>query len=230
MSSPSATDAARLSEHPDWYYVLQEFYHAYRFGSAGGSAEIRRHLREVQGRISRAMAADPEILLAVPEAKPVCAHLSRALDNGEGERTHAFVRALAKITDRLTWQYGYDKMPKSLEKKYAYAELLGPRGPIVCNDLILGLVLFAPKCTYPAHSHDDIAESYLCLSGAVSENHAGVYLPGSMILTQAGREHAITTPDREPVLLAYAWVGAPETLNGFEMTFNKGRVTTKTRG
>ena len=34
---------------------------------------------------------------------------------------------------------------------------------------------FAPKCSYPAHSHEDIAESYLCLIGMVSENHDGVY-------------------------------------------------------
>ena len=68
--------------------------------------------------------------------KPVGSHLGRALDNGEQERTQTFIRALAKITDQLVWQYGYDKMPRSLEKKYAYAELLGPRGPVVCEDLI----------------------------------------------------------------------------------------------
>ena len=66
-------------------------------------------------------------------------------------------------------------MPRSLEKKYAYAELLDPRAPVVCEDLLLGLMLFAPKCSYPAHSHEDIAESYLCLIGMVSENHDGVY-------------------------------------------------------
>ena len=40
----------RLSEFPDWHYVLQEFYYAYRYGNAGGSAAIRRHMREVQCR------------------------------------------------------------------------------------------------------------------------------------------------------------------------------------
>jgi dimethylpropiothetin dethiomethylase len=220
---------SRVSEQPDWHYVLQEFYNAYRFGSAGGSAEIRRHLRDVQRRISRCIGADPEIVFRPPEAKPACAHLGRVLDNGEQERTQTFIRALAKITERLVWQYGYDRMPKSLEKKYAYAEILGPRGPVVCEDLILGLVLFAPKCTYPAHSHQDITESYLCLSGAISENHAGVYPPGSMVLNQAGREHTITTSDREPVLLGYAWVGEAAVLRGFEMKFSRGRAITTSR-
>ena len=88
---------------------------------------------------------------------------------------------------------------------------------------------FAPKCSYPAHSHEDIAESYLCLSGTISENPAGVYPPGSMIMNQAGRGHAIRTSDTEPVLLTYAWIGEVNSLYGFEMTFTRGRVITRLR-
>jgi dimethylpropiothetin dethiomethylase len=226
MTMSAVTNVSTL---PDWHYVLQEFYQAYRYGSAGGSIEIRRHLREVQRRISQCVASGPELIFPVPGVKPVCSHLGRALDNGEQERTQSFIRALAKITDLLYWQYGYNKMPRSLEKKYAYAEILGPRGPIKCENLILGLVLFAPKCSYPAHSHQDITESYLCLSGAISESHAGVYPPGSLILNKASREHAITTSDTEPVLLTYAWVGEASVLHGFEMSFSQGRVTTTIR-
>lgn len=68
-------------------------------------------------------------------------------------------------------------MPPGLKRKYAYAELMGPRGPVVSERLILGLVLFGPKCTFPVHSHDGITESYVCLSGVVSENDAGFHLP-----------------------------------------------------
>ena len=96
----------RVSNEPDWHYVLQEFYHAYRYGSAGGSSEIRRHQREVQKRISRCIASNPEILEQTPTTKPVSAHLGRALDNGEQERTQTFIRALANVTDQLVWQYG----------------------------------------------------------------------------------------------------------------------------
>lgn len=141
------------------------------------------------------------------------AHLERTLDNGEEERSHSFVRALYKIKNELNWQYGYDKMPRSLEHKYAYAEIMGPRGPVVCENLVLGLVLFAPDCKYPAHSHVDITESYYCLSGFVSQNNAGVYPPGSLIFNAPEHEHAISTSIYEPVLLAYAWVGEPETLS-----------------
>jgi dimethylpropiothetin dethiomethylase len=214
-----------VSDQPNWHYVIQEFYQAYRYGSAGGSSEIRRHQREVQRRISRCIAANSIVINQLPQTKPVCAHLGRALNNGEREQTQTFIRALEKIVNELVWQYGYDKVPRSLEKKYAFAELLGPRGPVICDDLILGLVLFAPKCRYPAHSHKDITESYICLSGAISQNHAGVYPPGSLIMNQANREHAITTSDTEPVLLTYAWVGDTKALQNFEMKFTRDQST-----
>ena len=160
---------------PDWHYVLREFYNAYRYGSAGGSSEIRHHQRAVQKRNSRCIVTNLEISDLTPTIKPVCAPLARAGDNGEKGRTQPFTCAISKVSNRLVWSYGYNKVPRSIEKKYAYAELLDSRAPVVCEDLILGLVLFASKCSYPAHSHEDIAESYLCLIGMVSENHDGVY-------------------------------------------------------
>ena len=113
-------------------------------------------------------------------------------------------------------------MPKGLAGKYAFAELAGPSGPVVIDDVILGLVLFAPSCTYPAHAHDGLTESYVCLSGAVSENDAGVYGPGSLIFNPPGHVHRITTASSQPSLLVYAWAGPPEKLAGQKMTFARG--------
>ena len=93
-------------------------------------------------------------------------------------------------------------------------------------ELILGLVLFAPRCTYPAHSHDSISESYLCLSGAVSEGDTGVYAPGSLLFTPPNRPHRITTGDFEPTLLSYAWTGTPEKLQSQKMSFTRKRRST----
>ena len=111
-------------------------------------AEARKiggHMRTVQSRISRVLTNDSRFIDPTPETKPVCDHLGRALDNGEQEKTQSFVRTIEKIAPELCWQYGYETMPRSLEHKYAYSEILGPKGPIVCDDLIVGLVLFAPK-------------------------------------------------------------------------------------
>jgi len=197
-----------LMDNPDWGYLLGEFDSAYRFRSAGGSRVVRSHMRVVRERLSKCIKSKPEVQIGAPKTLPVCAHLSRALDNGERDSMSSMVRAIEKIKDNLHWQYGYEKLPRHLASRYAFADILSPNGPVYCDDLTLGLVLFAPKTTYPAHAHKDITESYICLSGATSENDAGVYVPGSMIINVPEHKHAITTSDREPALLAYAWTGA----------------------
>jgi dimethylpropiothetin dethiomethylase len=92
---------------------------------------------------------------------------------------------------------------------------------VVTHRIILGAVLFAPRTAYPAHSHDGLTESYVCLSGAVSENDDGVFVPGSLIFNPPGRMHRITTGDHEPTLLAYAWAGPAEKLEGQKMVFSR---------
>ena len=157
--------------------------------------------------------------------KPVTAHLSRAFARGRLERHAPFMSTLETISPELEWLYGYEKVPRGLEKKFAFAELAGPFGPVVVDDVILGLVLFAPGCTYPAHSHDGITESYICLTGAVSENDAGVYGAWfALSSTRRGHLHRITTADQQPSLLAYAWVGAPEVLASQKMSFTRRKA------
>lgn len=213
---------ATLADNPDWRYLLRELDHLYRRQSAGGSKSIRGHQRDVRTRLNRAVESKPEVLDIEPAALPVCAHLSRAIDNGRAERTAPVVRAVANVRHLLRWQYGYARIPRGLKQKYGYAEFLGPDGPVQCDDLVLGLVLFAPRCTYPAHSHAGITESYVCLSGVSSENDAGVYAPGSMIFNPPGQQHRITTGDHEPCLLSYAWVGGKDALRN-PMVFSRRR-------
>lgn len=212
-----------LSDNVDWHYVLREFWNMYRFSSAGGSKPIRSHQREVRNRISAAMADNPDVIVPEPALLPVCAWLGRSIDQGLLERSAPLVRAIRRVTDNLDWRYGYERVPRGLKNKYSYCELMGPTGPVISERLILGLVLFAPKCTYPAHSHDGITESYICLSGAVSENDAGVYAPGSLLLTPPNKSHRITTGDHEPTLLAYAWTGPKDKLLSQKMVFSRPR-------
>lgn len=224
MDAPAAGPSlqnAKLGALPDWFYLFREFYEMYRHSSAGGSAKIRRHQREVREALSKVLDSDPEMRFEPPESKPVCAHLKRALDEGRLERTATVIRAIESVHPQLSWRFGYEKLPRGLSQKYAYAELMGPNGPAVTDKLILGLVLFAPKCTYPAHSHEGITESYFCLSGSVSENDDGVFAPGSLIFNPPGRNHRITTGDHEPSLLAYAWTGPTTRLNAPGMKFSR---------
>ena len=213
----------RLSDLPDWGYLLREYYEAYRFLSSGGSERIRSHQRGVREAIGRVLKSNAVLRFDSPAQKPVTAHLTRALYEGLTEKTAPLVRAVDAIKDYLVWQYGYEKVPKGLDRKYAYAEICGPNGPVLTDEVILGLVLFAPACTYPAHAHSGISESYICLSGAVSENHQGVYAPGSMIFNPPEHMHRITVSDQEPALLAYAWIGPKELLAGQKMVFSRKR-------
>ena len=215
--------AKRLSDSPDWRYLLREVDAMYRLGSDGGSAAIRGHRRLVRERISAVVEANPELAGRTPVEKPVCAYLGRALDNGQAGSMAGMARALARVAGQLTWEYGYAKVPKALAEKYAYCELMGPQGPVPAERIILGLVLFAPKTTYPQHSHADIEESYISISGAWSENDLAVYAPGSLILNRAAHEHRITTGAEEPCLLAYAWTGVAERLSTPGMKFSARR-------
>jgi len=212
---------SRLGHFPDWQYLLREVYNLYRFSSAGGSPSIRSHQKEVRHRLSRLLNDDPPINKIHASEKPVCSHLSRALDIGVSHPTASLSRAIERIRGQLLWEFGYGKVPAGLINKYAFSEFMGPKGIIVSKELILGLVLFAPGTTYPTHSHQGITESYFCLSGAISENDVGVYAPGSLILNPPNHPHRITTSDREPSLLAYAWVGPTENLTNQKMVFNR---------
>lgn len=221
--SDDSSSRSHLRNYPDWYYLLREFYQLYRFSSAAGSSHIRSHQKEVRHRLSRVLSQDPTMNLPQASEKPVCAHLSRALDLGLSHSTAPLVRTIERIRNQLYWDYGYGRIPSGLKNKYAFSLFMGPEGPIVYEELILGLVLFSPGTTYPTHSHQGISESYFCLSGSVSENDVGVYVPGSLILNPPGHPHRITTSDHQPSLLAYAWVGSPEMLSDQKMAFSRQR-------
>lgn len=224
------TEALRLSDRPDWGYMLREFQELYRRRSSGGSKPIGSHMRAVREAIGKVLTDDPAIALRDPETKPVVRHLHRAIDNGRGQVTATVVRTMVHLTPELSWQYGYEKVPKGLSRSYAYAEFAGPSGPVVTDRVILGVVLFGPKCTYPAHSHEGLTESYITLSGSVSENDAGVFAPGSLIFNPPGRMHRITTADHEPSLLAYAWHGPADVLAGQKMVFSRPRRGANPKG
>jgi dimethylpropiothetin dethiomethylase len=212
-----------LRDVPDWRYLLQEYDELYRYLPAGGSDRIKSHQRKVREAISRLLKKNGQLQPQQRAVKPVTAHLRRALDEGRQGVLAPVVRALDAVNHQLSWQYGYEKVPKGLANSYAYAELAGLSGPVFSEEIILGVVLFAPGCTYPAHAHKGITESYVCLSGAVSENHQGVYVPGSMIFNPPDHLHRITVGDREPALLAYAWIGDKADLHEQKMVFTRVR-------
>ncbi|WGT50352.1 dimethylsulfonioproprionate lyase family protein [Thioclava nitratireducens] len=223
MNETSPDEGLRVSDCPDWLYLLREFDTLYRHGSAGGSRLIRSHRKRVRDTLSQIIDTNPAVTPRQPQPKPVTAHLSRALDLGERGAVAGMARALSRVASQLTWEYGYEKVPKALARKYAYCEVLGPRGPVASDRLVLGFVLFAPRTTYPQHSHKEIEESYISVAGPWSENDTAVHAPGSLILNRPDHEHRITTADLDPCLLAYAWVGPEARLSAPGMKLSSTR-------
>jgi len=211
----------RLSAEPHWQYLIRDYLELYQTGSAGGSGKIRSHMAEVRRALGKVFDEDPLVEETEGEELPVCVHLDRALSSAASYTTAKPARSVHDVRNHLSWRYGYEKVPAGLKLKYGYAEVLGPNGPVISQRIILGLVLFAPKTTYPAHSHKDITESYYCISGHTSENDVGVSAPGSLIFNPPGQDHRITTADREPCLLAYAWTGTAAALTTQKMTFSR---------
>jgi len=214
-----------LSKQPLWQYLLQDYLQLYRTGPAGGSRLIRAHMAHASALLAKAMEEDPPVVAGAGEALPVCVHLDRALSGASNYVTASLARSVGLIREHLVWRYGYDEVPDGLRLNFAFAEILGPVGPIRSDHLKLGLVLFAPSTTYPTHSHEDICESYINISGHVSENDTGVSAPGSLIFNPPGQQHCITTADREPCLLSYVWTGASETLRTHKLRFSENAGT-----
>lgn len=221
-----ASSISTLTDHPGWHYLLKEFATLYRFGSSGGSKVIRGHRNRVRQALTRLVESNPEVRDRTPVTLPVVGHLPRAFDLGSRSALPGMSRALERVEARLTWEYGYEKVPQQLVRKYGYCEVVGPRGPVVSEGLILGFVLFAPETTYPQHSHAEIEESYVSVAGSWSENDLAVYAPGSLILNRPGQEHRITTGETDPCLLAYAWIGPGEKLAEPGMKFSRVRKRT----
>ncbi|MEM1289041.1 MAG: dimethylsulfonioproprionate lyase family protein [Pseudomonadota bacterium] len=214
---------SRLRDFPSWLYLLREFHEIYSRGSPGGSKAIRTHRKKVRDALSLVIGSNPVVEPRQPVIKPVVAHLPRAFDLASRGSMANIAKAMDRASGDLEWEYGYSRVPPHLAKKYAYCEIVSPRGPVKANTLAMGFVLFAPNTTYPQHSHEDIEESYISIAGAWSENEFAVFAPGSLILNKPGHEHRITTGENDPCLLAYAWVGPGDRITDPDMKFSKTR-------
>ena len=110
--SEAADQSLRLLDCPNWLYLLREFDVLYRYGSAGGSRLIRSHRKRVRDTLSGIIDANTDVCARAAATKPVTAHLGRALDLGERGPMHGMARALSRVEDQLTWEYGYERVPR----------------------------------------------------------------------------------------------------------------------
>ncbi len=162
-----------------------------------------RHLREA------ALAAAPRAFDARRPSADRAAILSAAL----AACRDPIGAALAAAPGGLAWRYDYPARPgeADLSDRIAFAELIGPRGPLDAPDCRVGFTLMAPETFYPLHAHPAV-ELYLVLSGEAQWTATGaerMVPPGGFVLHRSNEPHAMRTFGT-PLLALYAWRGAIE--------------------
>lgn len=160
-----------------------DLYHATGNARAVVAAELMR-------AAVPARPADP------PQTLPVLSHLSSVTMTGH---------ELAN----LPWTDGGFSLPAAIKGRNAYAELVGPEGPILSAKCRFGFYLQAPDCLYPPHSHA-AEELYLLLDGSVEWqlDDGKPFMPPSpgLVHHQPWQKHAMRT-GASPLLALWVWLG-----------------------
>lgn len=122
--------------------------------------------------------------------------------------------AVARVRDRLPWGYHYPPRAgeADLAGRIAFAELIGPDGPMQAPAVRVGFTLIAPHTGYPLHAHPAV-ELYWVISGhARWEGRQGERRvpPGAFVLHHGDEPHAMYTA-AEPLLALWGWSGDIDT-------------------
>lgn len=109
----------------------------------------------------------------------------------------------------LPWTDGGFVLPMEISGRNAYAEVVGPDGPLRSEKCRFGFYLQAPNCLYPAHSHA-AEELYLILSGMADWrlDGAAAFRPGARELVHhlPWQSHEMRTGSA-PLLALWVWLG-----------------------
>jgi histidine ammonia-lyase len=114
---------------------------------------------------------------------------------------------LATLAPSLRWRQNPTYANADFLDGYGYCELLGPAGHLRDESMAIGLLLLAPRVTYPEHAHP-ATETYVVLGGRAEwrqgERDWRRRAPGERIEHASGEPHAMRTT-AEPLLAAYLW-------------------------
>lgn len=126
----------------------------------------------------------------------------------------AVAGGIRRIGALLDWFYHYPPRPEApeLDRRIAFAELIGPDGCLAAPACRIGFTLMAPHTFYPPHRHPAV-ELYVPLIGKaawLASSGERQVPPGGLVLHAANEPHATRTGD-SPLLALYAWQGDLET-------------------
>jgi dimethylpropiothetin dethiomethylase len=103
----------------------------------------------------------------------------------------------------------YDAEPDmaAFRRVYGYVDLIGPRGPLQCDSVYMGVSLQGPDAYYPPHAHQAV-ETYFTIGGTGDWKRGAEPWtsrpPGDVFLHTSGVRHA-TQSNTEPLLALAFW-------------------------
>ena len=120
----------------------------------------------------------------------------------------AHLRApLEAVRTSLHWRQNSAYANADFLDGYGYCELLGPTGHARDASVAMGILLLAPRVTYPLHAHP-ARETYAVVAGRAQWRRGDggwrVRSPGDRIEHASNEPHAMRTTN-EPLLAAYLW-------------------------
>jgi mannose-6-phosphate isomerase-like protein (cupin superfamily) len=142
------------------------------------------------------------------------ATLDSAIASCNADETAATCRDLLNVRSLLPWTYHYAARAgeETLATQIAFAELIGPDGPMSAPHSRVGFTLIAPNTSYPMHAHPAV-ELYWVMSGhALWETPTTKHIvpPGEFVLHRSNEAHAMRTFDG-PLLALWGWSGDVDT-------------------
>ncbi len=127
--------------------------------------------------------------------------------------TRPLLETFAEHQHRLHWEQTYcaedGLVPQSMLDGYAYADVIGERGPFVSDRIRSGILVFGPGIDYPTHHHA-AEEIYVLLAGNADFSLHGDaparHRAGDVVYVDPNRPHALSTRKKSLVIF-YLWQG-----------------------
>lgn len=172
--------------------------------------QLRQRLREVAGLsspgINTAKVIYQRLEAAVPvlqwKAQPcplddLLQQLSESVDTLP-DALHPLVHSILELTNYLEWyKKSVPNLPDFMDG-HVNAEIIGPRGLEVRDDLIVGVTLMRPGLTYPDHHHPP-EEVYIVLSEGLWRQDDNPWWspgPGGYVYNPADIVHSMRSVER----------------------------------
>ena len=170
-----------------------------------------RHPHPDIARFADAMRDWGEDWIAVEtEYLPAAEFLGSALDMASTENRR-LLELFARYARQLRWEQSYRKsdrlVPDAMLDGYAFAEIIGQRGPFVSRRIRAGIGIWGPGIDYPRHHH--AAEEIYALLAGSAEFHVGDTPPATrraddVVYVDPDTPHGFRTGD-EILVVYYLW-------------------------